>query len=140
MRLSLADGTAAGSPTPPGPAIAPGAYLVVVNNNDSAEQLRRHPQLPPHRPGVDAEAILTQDEEAQATWTVTFQPDATYTFQDDYRPGLIHLVFRTSSSAAAATPSTSPTGGTPAVTTGSPATIVNPDVVGSSSALRSAEP
>jgi hypothetical protein len=130
MRLALADGTSVAAPGGAGTAVPPGPYLVVVNNNDSSQNFGDTHDFHLTGPGVDAEAILTQEEEVQATWTLTFQPNATYTFQDDYRPTLIHLVFRTSSTAPSAavsgTATTPPSSGK-----SSGAVAKNPSVVGS---------
>jgi hypothetical protein len=130
MRLALADGTSVGTSSALGTAIPPGPYLVVVNNNDSSQNFGDTHNFHLSGPGVSAEAILTQQEETQATWTVTFQPNATYTFQDDYRPTLIHVVFRTSSTAPSAavtgTATTPPSSGK-----SSGAVAKNPSVVGS---------
>jgi hypothetical protein len=131
MQLSLADGTPVGTPNPPGTVIPAGPYLVVVNNNDSAQNFGDTHKFHLTGPGVDVEAVLTQEEEVQATWTVTFQPNATYVFQDDYRPTLIHLVFRASSSLPSVpAPSVGSSSPQPA-SGGSTTSTKNPSVVGS---------
>ena len=128
MRLALGDGTSVGLP---GTAIPPGPYLVVVNNNDSSDNFGDTHDFHLSGPGVDAEAVLTQQEESQWTWTVTFQPNATYTFQDDYRPTLVHIVFRTSSTAPASVSGTAPASAPPASGKSPAAVAKNPSVVGS---------
>jgi hypothetical protein len=107
MRLNLGDGSPVGS-------IPPGAYTVIVNNNTVNDNFGDTHKVHLFGPGVDYSTVLTQEEETQAVWSVTFQPNSTYTFQDDYRPALIHVVFGTSatstsssSSAAVSTPSSS---------------------------------
>jgi hypothetical protein len=107
MRLNLGDGSVAA-------AIPPGAYTVIVNNNTVNQDFGDIHKVHLFGPGVDYNTVLTQEEETQAVWSVTFQPNSTYTFQDDYRPTLIHVVFRTSatgtsssSSAEVSTPSSS---------------------------------
>jgi hypothetical protein len=109
MRLNLGDGSAVG-------AIPAGAYTVIVNNNTVNQDFGDTHKAHLFGPGVDYSSVLTQEEETQAVWSVTFQPNSTYTFQDDYRPTLIHVVFRTtatgtesSSSASVSTPSSSNT-------------------------------
>ena len=107
MRLNLGDGSPVGS-------IPPGAYTVIVNNNTVNDNFGDTHKVHLFGPGVDYSTVLTQEEETQAVWSVTFQPNSTYTFQDDYRPALIHVVFGTSatgtsssSAAAVSTPSSS---------------------------------
>ena len=134
MHLVLSDGTPVGTPSPPGTAILPGPYLVVVNNNDASDNFGPTHDFHLTGPGVNAEAVLTQAEETQATWTVTFQTNGTYTFQDDYRPALIHLVFRASTSAPtpAATPTTPPPSTSASGGSKTSGTVAkNPSVVGS---------
>src|SRR5262249_60230795 len=58
-------------------------------------------------PGVDYRTDLNQGEQVQETWAVTFQPNATYTWQDDYRPALVSGSVRTSGTVA---PSPGPSG------------------------------
>jgi hypothetical protein len=70
--------------------------------------------------------VLTLEEETQGVWSVTFQPNSTYTFQDDYRPALIHVVFRTT-----ATASSSASVSTPSSTSKSSGSVANSDVAGS---------
>jgi hypothetical protein len=124
MRLNLADGSAVG-------VVPPGAYTVIVNNNTADDNFGDTHKVHLFGPGVDASAVLTQEEEAQAVWTVTFQPNASYTFQDDYRPTLIHLVFRTSATAVASSSSASP-GNSPSSTGKSPGPVAtNTDIAGS---------
>jgi hypothetical protein len=119
MRLNLGDGSPAG-------AIPPGAYTVIVNNNTADDNFGDTHKVHLFGPGVDYSSVLTQEEETQAVWTVTFQPSSTYTFQDDYRPTLIHVVFRTTATgtgssgpASVSTASTSTTKHSGSVTTNS---------------------
>jgi len=121
MRLSLGDGSSAG-------VIPPGPYTVIVNNNTPDDNFGPTHDVHLFGPGVDYSSVLTQEEETQAVWTVTFQPNSAYTFQDDYRPALIHIAFRTSAAGTASSGSTSVTG--PAPTTGKSVTT-NTDVAGS---------
>jgi hypothetical protein len=122
MRLSLGDGSAAG-------VIPPGAYTVIVNNNTADDTFGDTHKMHLFGPGVEASAVLTQEEEAQAVWTVTFQPNASYTFQDDYRPALIHLVFRTSATASPSSGTSSSSSSSTGKSSGSVAT--NSDLAGS---------
>jgi hypothetical protein len=98
MRLNLGDGSPAG-------AIPPGPYTVIVNNSTVGDNFGDTHKVHLFGPGVDYSTVLTQEEETQAIWSVTFQPSSTYTFQDDYRPTVVHVVFATS---AAGTGSSTP--------------------------------
>jgi hypothetical protein len=84
-------------------------------------------------PGVDYRTDLNQGEQVQETWAVTFQPNATYTWQDDYRPALVSGSFRTSGTVATQptpTGSSSPSGSGGSSSKGT-ATVGNSDLVGS---------
>jgi hypothetical protein len=124
MRLNLGDGSSAG-------VIAPGAYTVVVNNNTADDNFGDTHKVHLSGPGVDYSAVLTQEEEAQAVWTVTFQPNASYTFQDDYRPTLIHVVFRTSAAGTASSSPASSTTSSSSTGKSSGSVATNSDIAGS---------
>jgi hypothetical protein len=122
MRLNLGDGSAVG-------VIPPGAYTVIVNNNTADDTFGDTHKMHLFGPGVEVSTVLTQEEEAQAVWTVTFQPNASYTFQDDYRSAFIHLVFRTSATSSPSSSTSSSNSSSTGKSSGSVAT--NTDIAGS---------
>lgn len=124
MRLNLGDGSSVS-------AIPPGAYTVIVNNNTVGDNFGATHAMHLFGPGVDYSSVLTQEEETQAVWSVMFQPNSTYTFQDDYRPTLIHVVFRTTAAAPVATSQASVSTPSSATAKHSATVATNSDIAGS---------
>jgi len=111
--------------------VAPGAYDVVITTpfafgNGLASCL--YVQFHLTGPGVDLDTDLGQGDAEIEQYTVTLQPNATYTVQDDGRPAQTRRTFTT---AASGTPSS---GGVPTSTTssgGSGKGTPNVDIAGS---------
>jgi hypothetical protein len=89
--LSLADGTSVGTSSAPGTAIPAGTYR--VNVDDTAQAVM---QFHLAGPGVELITNMTFGEDSVQTLVETFQPNSTYTFRDDFQPGLVRF-FSTSS-------------------------------------------
>src|SRR3954449_7742899 len=123
--LSLADGTSVGTSSAPGTAIPAGTYR--VNVDDTAQAVM---QIHLTGPGVELITNMTFGEDAAQTLVETFQPNSTYTFRDDFQPGLVRF-FSTSSTSI----STGESGGggstasTPTKSQASP--VTSQDIVGS---------
>ncbi len=98
IRLTFADGTTIGAPTPPGTVIPAGTYTIDLNNN-SLDDLADPHEYHLFGPGVN----LSAGSAVQATWTATFQPGSTYVYQDDLNPTTLHEVFGTPGSGATST-------------------------------------
>jgi len=113
--LTFADGTRIGAPSPPGTVVPAGTYTIVLSNN-SLDDLGNPHSFHLFGPGVN----LAAGNAIQATWTATFQPASTYTYQDDLNPTTIHDVFGTPGSGATST--TVPVTTTTAVPTGTSTT------------------
>lgn len=98
ISVALGDGTPVGTPGPPGTLIPAGTYQVVVNNpyRDDSDIVHK---LDLAGPGVELVTDMNEGEEQQDSWTEVFRPSATYSYQDDYAPG-IRGVFRTSATIA----------------------------------------
>lgn len=94
VRLTFDDGTSVGSTTAPGPTIPAGTYTVVVNDDSELDNIHLI------GPGVDLSTGVV--ENAQPTWTVTFQPGSSYKFQSDAHPtvGGYYGYFQTSASSS----------------------------------------
>ncbi len=97
IRLTYADGTMIGTPTPPGTIVPTGTYTIDLNNNglDDAGGTHIFHLL---GPGVNLSA--GNNLYATLTWTATFQPSSTYVYQDDNNPTTIREFFGTPGSGA----------------------------------------
>jgi hypothetical protein len=133
ITVTLADGTPVTATT----VIPAGTYAVIIYN-DYRDDTSIARMFHLTGPGVDYRTDLNQGEQVQETWAVTFQPNATYTWQDDYRPALVSGSFRTSGTVAAPSTagasSSSGSGGSGSSggsTTKNAGTVGNSDVVGS---------
>ena len=128
IRLTFADGTPIGTPSPPGTLIPAGTYTIVVNNN-GVDDLGNPHEFELSGPGVS----LSAGQATQLTWTATFQPASTYVYEDALNPTTEYDVFGTPGSGAGATttvaqpvggssgtPSSGSTGTTPAPTDNNP--------------------
>ncbi len=102
--LTFADGTRIGTPSPPGTVIPAGTYTIALNNN-GLDDLGNPHEFHLFGPGVN----LSAGTAIQATWTATFLPASSYTYQDDLNPTTIHDVFGTPGSGATSTTVPSPT-------------------------------
>ncbi len=122
--LSLADGTPVGGSSAPGTTIPAGTYR--VNLDDTAQAVM---QFHLTGPGVELVTNMTFGEDAAQTLVETFQANSTYTYRDDFQPGLVRF-FSTSSTtiSSAGSGGGASTGGT-ATKGASPAT--SQDIVGS---------
>ena len=96
--LTFADGTPIGTPSPPGTLIPAGTYTITLNNN-GLDDLGNPHEFHLFGPGVN----LSAGTAIQATWTATFQPASSYTYQDDLNPTTQHFVFGTAGSGATST-------------------------------------
>jgi hypothetical protein len=94
--LTFADGTPIGSPTPPGTLIPAGTYTIDINNN-SLDDLGNPHEFELTGPGVNLSAGTTA---TQLTWSATFQPSSTYTYEDQLNPGVQNEIFGTQGSGA----------------------------------------
>jgi hypothetical protein len=117
--LTFADGTRIGTPSPPGTVLPAGTYTIKLDNN-SLDDLGNPHSFHLSGPGVNLVAGGT----VQTTWTATFQPASTYTYQDDLNPTVSHDVFGTPGSGATST--TVPVTTTPVTTTPGPKTTPPP--------------
>src|SRR5262249_48960710 len=92
--LSLSDGTPVGTSSAPGTAIPAGADRGDVGGTAQAVM-----QFHLTGPGVELVTNMTFGEDAAQTLVETFQPNSTYTFRDDFQPGLVRF-FSTSSTSS----------------------------------------
>jgi hypothetical protein len=129
IHLNFADGTMIGTPTPPGTLVPSGTYTIMLNNNGLDDEGGQH-FFHLSGPGVNLDAAGNLYD--TATWTATFQPGATYVYQDDNNPNTSREIFGTPGSGAGATTATTPTT-TPTVSTQHSTTTkaTSQDVVGS---------
>jgi hypothetical protein len=125
--LSLADGTPVGTSGAPGTAIPAGTYR--VNVDDTAQAVM---QFHLAGPGVELITNMTFGEDAAQTLVETFQPNSTYTFRDDFQPGLVRF-FSTSSTSISSGGSGggASTGSTPTKSQSGASPTTSQDVVGS---------
>lgn len=109
ISVALGDGTPVGTPGPPGTLIPAGTYQIVVNNpfRDDSDVVHKFDLA---GPGVELVTDMNEGEEQQDSWTELFRPSSTYTYQDDYAPG-IHGIFRTSATSATSSGASSPGSG-----------------------------
>lgn len=121
--VSLGDGTPVGSPVAPGTVIAPGTYDVYVDDDANANG---SPEFEITGPGVD----LFDEVDAPQEYVESFQPDASYDYEDAAYPAATERYFSTAPAADELPPL--PAATTPTVT--GPAQA-NADLVGSSSGL-----
>jgi hypothetical protein len=130
IRMTYADGTMIGTPNPPGSLVPAGTYTIDLNNNGLDDQAGEH-YFHLFGPGVNLSAGNNLYD--TVTWTATFQPGATYVYQDDRNPTTIHEVFGTpGSGAGTATTSTPTTTSLSSSSSGSKTTKpTSSDVVGS---------
>jgi hypothetical protein len=105
IELNFADGSQIGTPNAPGTSIPAGTYQLILNNN-TADDVGVDHTFHLTGPGVDVKPSAGQ---VQSTFTITFQPNATYVYQDDLHPVALHMVFNTNPGGTATT--------TPATTT-----------------------
>jgi hypothetical protein len=126
--LSLADGTSVGSSSAPGTAIPAGTYR--VNVDDTAQAVM---QFHLAGPGVELVTNMTFGEDAAQTLVETFQPNSTYTFRDDFQPGLVRFFSTSSSSISSGDPGGgASSGSTPAKSqSGGGSPVTSQDIVGS---------
>jgi hypothetical protein len=102
MSVTLGDGTSVGTPSSPGTAIPAGLYDIHLDDTAGVLHLFHlvgpgvYVSANPLTDGPDGEAVLNEFFE------VTFQPNSTYTYQDDYSPNASHRVFSTTGGAAPA--------------------------------------
>ena len=129
IRLTYADGTMIGTPTPPGTVVPTGTYTINLNNNGLDDEGGQH-YFHLLGPGVNLSA--GNNLYATTTWTATFQPGSTYVYQDDLNPTTIREVFGTPGSGAG-TGTTGPPTTVPAPTSsgGGKSKPTSQDVVGS---------
>jgi hypothetical protein len=114
ISVSLPDGTSVGSATSPGTTIPPGTYSIVFNNRAQVVHMfhlagpgvKLVTDLKPI--GEDAMCAGITGLYTLQTYTETFLPNSTYSFQDDYQPS-IHAFFSTSSASTTVTTSTGKT-------------------------------
>jgi hypothetical protein len=106
IRLTYADGTMIGTPSPPGTVVAAGTYTINLNNNGLDDVGGVH-SFHLFGPGVNLSAGTNLYD--TAVWTATFLPASTYTYQDDDNPTTIHEVFGTPGSGAGTATTTTPT-------------------------------
>src|SRR5262249_10872434 len=125
--LSLADGTPVGTSSAPGTVIPAGTYR--VNMDDTAEAVM---QFHLAGPGVELVTNMTFGEDAAQTLVETFQPSSTYTFRDDFQPGLVRF-FSTSSTSSSSSESGggASTGSTPTKSQSGGSPVISHDIVGS---------
>src|SRR5215472_13306993 len=110
IRLTYADGTMIGTPSPPGTLVPAGTYSINLNNNGLDDVGGVH-SFHLFGPGVNLSAGSNLYD--TTVWTATFQPGSTYVYQDDNNPTTIHEVFGTPGSGAG-TGTTSPATTVPA--------------------------
>jgi hypothetical protein len=110
IRLTFADGTPIGTPSPPGSLIPAGTYTIVVNNN-GLDDLGNPHEFELSGPGVSLDA----GQATQVTWTATFQSASTYVYEDALNPTTERDIFGTPGSGAGTTTVAQPGGssGTP---------------------------
>lgn len=113
IKMNFADGVMIGTPSPPGTVVPAGTYQVVLNNNTDDDLAVLH-KFHLFGPGVDVVG-----NSVQLTATVTFQPGATYVYQDDLHPDTLHEVFGTPGSGATSTSSSGSSGSSGSTGTGS---------------------
>lgn len=106
IRLTYADGTMIGTPSPPGTVVPAGTYTIDLNNNGLDDQGGTH-FFHLFGPGVNLSAGNNLYD--TAVWTATFQPSSTYVYQDDNNPTTIHEVFGTPGSGAGTGTASPPT-------------------------------
>jgi hypothetical protein len=99
IHLTFADGSAVGSPTPPGPTIPAGTYAIQVNDDSELDDIHIT------GPGVDMSSGVVAD--LQTTWTVTFQPGSSYHYTSDAQANLGGYFQTSGTSSGASTPSSS---------------------------------
>ncbi len=107
-----------------GSTIPPGTYTVNLNSNGADDHAVDH-IFHLSGPGVDFKATNTN---TQATFSVTFQPGATYTIQDDLDPKIRLTVVATNAGGGTSTSATTTTTQTSARRTPKP---TSSDIVGS---------
>src|SRR5262245_28620040 len=106
-----------------GSTIPPGTYQIVLNNNTADDYAVDH-KFHLFGPGIN---YTPPSGAVQTTFSVTFQPGATYTVQDDLDPADHHLTI-----VATNTPTATTSGGTSTTTTPSGSTKpTSSDIVGS---------
>jgi hypothetical protein len=123
ITLTLANGTPVGTTTGAPTVIAPGLYNLFMDDSAAVEG----PEFDLRGPGVQFVDSMFYGENPSETFTVTFEPNSTYTWRNNEQPG---TVFTFSTSAGGGTSSGGAGGGgaTSSTTrTGKPST----DVVGS---------
>ena len=98
IRLTFADGTMIGTPSPPGTVVPAGTYTIQVNNNGLDDAGGEHFF---HLLGPGVNLSVGNNLYATLTWTATFQPSSTYVYQDDQNPTTIREVFGTPGSVRA---------------------------------------
>ena len=106
IRLTYADGTMIGTPSPPGTVVPTGTYTINLNNNGLDDVGGVH-SFHLFGPGVNLSA--GSNLYATTTWTATFQAASTYVYQDDDNPTTIREVFGTPGSGAGTGTSSTPT-------------------------------
>lgn len=113
--------------------ISAGSYQLFLNDASGAVM-----QFDLSGPGVDLVTNMTDGEDLSASYVETFQPNSTYTYQDDDQPGLV-WTFATTSAAAASTPAPTPSptpsdgpgSGSTGTSSGSTSSVLGTPTVGS---------
>ena len=104
ITVSLPDGTRVGGPRAPGTVIPAGTYNIVFDPSSRAIH-QFHIQGPGVSftvgPGDASDGMCGGSGYLYGPFKVTFQPNATYVYQDDYQPDVIRQVFSTSSTVLA---------------------------------------
>jgi hypothetical protein len=130
IRLTYADGTMIGTPSPPGTLVPAGTYTINLNNNGLDDAGGMH-VFHLFGPGVNLSAGNNLYD--TTVWTATFQPSSTYVYQDDNNPTTIHEVFGTPGSGAGTGTTSPPTtvAAPPGAAGGKKSKPASQDIVGS---------
>ena len=131
--VKTADGTLVGSTGAPGASIAAGTYQLYLNDASGAVM-----QFDLVGPGVSLFDNMTNGEDEAASYVETFLPSSTYTYRDDYRPGVVWAFATTATvltnSGSTDTGATTSSGGTPSPTStsgGNSSSATASNIVGS---------
>jgi len=131
--VALVDGTPVGTTSAPGAPIPAGSYQLYLNDASGAVM-----QFDLAGPGVSLVDNMSDAEELSASYVEMFQPSSTYTYRDDYQPGVVWTFSTTAtvlpnSSSNGTGATTSPGGPTsPSNTSGGASSVpTSSDVVGS---------
>jgi hypothetical protein len=104
ITVALPDGTRVGAARAPGTVIPAGTYNIVFDPSSRAIH-QFHIQGPGVSftvgPGDASDGMCGGSGYLYGPFKVTFQPNSTYVYQDDYQPDVIRQVFSTSSTVAA---------------------------------------